>query len=71
MGEEYEVVIPSGDNTGIKTDLSFTVTEDGEGNADEVNLLFDAEATFRGVTATGSGKVMLPPVLKAKPKEAA
>ena len=71
MDEDYPVEIPSGDNTGIKTDLSFTVTEDGEGNAEEVNLLFDTEATFRGVTATGSGKVILPPVLKAKPKESA
>jgi hypothetical protein len=71
MGIDHPVVIPSGDKTGIKTDLSFTVTEDDEGNEEEVNLLFDTEATFRGVTATGSGKVMLPPVLKAKPKEAA
>jgi hypothetical protein len=71
MGEEYEVTIPSGDNTGIKTDLSFTVTEDAEGNAEEVNLLFDSEASFRGVTATGNGKVMLPPVLKVKPTDSA
>ena len=71
MDRDYPVTIPSGDKTGIKTDLSFTVAEDAEGNAEEVNLLFDSEATFRGVTATGNGKVMLPPVLKAKPGESA
>ena len=71
MDTEYPVVIPSADKTGIKTDLTFTVTADNEGNEEEVNLLFDTEATFRGVTATGSGKVMLPPVLKAQPKESA
>ena len=71
MDTEYPVTIPSGDNTGIKTDLSFTVTADEDGNVAEVNLLFDSEATFRGVTATGNGKVMLPPVLKAKPTESA
>jgi len=71
MDTEYPVVIPSAEKTGIKTDLTFTVTADNEGNEEEVNLLFDTEATFRGVTATGSGKVMLPPVLKAKPKESA
>lgn len=68
---EYPVEIPSGENTGIKTDLSFTVTEDDDGNEEEVNLLFDTEATFRGVTANGAGRVMLPPVLKAKPGESA
>jgi hypothetical protein len=67
--KDYPVVIPSGDNTGIKTDLSFTVTEDEEGNEEEVNLLFDTEATLRGVTATGNGRVMLPPVLKVKQED--
>ncbi|UCG84834.1 MAG: DUF4382 domain-containing protein [Gemmatimonadota bacterium] len=64
---EYPVEIPSGEKTGIKTDLALTVVDDGEGNGEEVNLLFDLDATFRGVVATGSGKVMLPPVLKVRP----
>ena len=65
---EYSVEIPSGDNTGLKTDLALTVADDGEGNGEEVNLLFDSAATFRGVVATGSGKVLLPPVLKVRPR---
>jgi hypothetical protein len=63
---EYEVEIPSGDNTGIKTDLAVTVQADDEGNVQDVALLFDSEATFNGVVATGSGRIKLPPVLKTR-----
>lgn len=63
---EYSVEIPSGDNTGIKTDLTLVVTADADGNPEAVNLLFDSDATFRGAVATGSGKVILPPVLKVR-----
>jgi hypothetical protein len=57
----YEVKVPSGSTSGLKTDLSFTVVTDTS-----VNLLFSPIATFENVTATGSGKVILSPVLKAK-----
>ncbi len=58
----YGVTIPSGAQTGLKTDLAFTV---GEGGSTEVNLLFDEGATFQNATATGSGKVILAPVLRS------
>ena len=57
----YEVTIPSGTQTGLKTDLAFTV---GEGGSTELTLLFDPDATFRNATATGSGAVILTPVLR-------
>jgi len=57
----YEVTVPSGATSGIKTDLGFSVADDVE-----INLLFSPNATFDGVTATGSGKVILSPVLKAR-----
>ena len=56
----YEVEIPSGEQTGIKTNLRFDVTED----PGDVGLVFDPEATFLNVVATGSGKVKLTPVVK-------
>ncbi|MGD2135679.1 MAG: DUF4382 domain-containing protein, partial [Gemmatimonadales bacterium] len=48
--EAYEVVIPSSDRTGIKTDAGFTVPETGG----EIPLLFDADATVAHVNVTGS-----------------
>lgn len=63
---EIDVEIPSGEHTGIKTDLAITVAADGEGNVQDVELLFDPDATFNGVVATGSGTIKLPPVLKAR-----
>ncbi|MEJ2237371.1 MAG: DUF4382 domain-containing protein [Gemmatimonadales bacterium] len=63
---EIDVEIPSGAHTGIKTDLAITVAADGEGNVQDVGLLFDPDATFNGVVATGSGTIKLPPVLRAR-----
>ncbi len=63
-GVEYEVEIPSARNTGIKVDIDLVVEADGEGNGVEVGLLFDPDATIRGVVGTGSGRVLMPPVLK-------
>lgn len=66
-GVEYDVTIPSGSQTGIKTDASFTVTASSDGGtATDVGLLFDAGTTFANVTATGSGGVILSPVLKSR-----
>ena len=63
-GVEYDVEIPSAQNTGIKVAIDLVVEDDGEGNGLEVGLLFDADATIKGVVGTGNGKVILPPVLK-------
>jgi hypothetical protein len=57
----YQVTIPSVAQTGIKTDAEFTV----EGEAD-VNLLFSPTATFLNVTATGTGSVILAPVIRSR-----
>jgi|GEM_PF-2691036 len=59
----YPVEIPSAQNTGIKADIYIEVLEGDEG---DVALLFDADATFRDVIATGSGRIKMPPVLKAR-----
>ena len=58
----YEVVVPSGDQTGIKTDQGFSVPVEGA----DVALVFDENATLANVTATGNGKVILAPVLRVK-----
>lgn len=60
----YDVTIPSGSETGLKTDATFTVAAAEGGNPTEVSLLFDEGTTFKNVTATGSGKVMLSPVIR-------
>lgn len=62
----YAVEIPSGDVTGLKTDVAFTVGADGDGNAQDVQLLFSPDDTFGNVTGTGNGRVKLAPVIKAK-----
>ena len=56
---DHAVTIPSGAETGLKTDLAFIV----DGSTD-VNLLFDEGATFQNATATGNGTVILSPVLR-------
>jgi Domain of unknown function (DUF4382) len=64
---QYDVVVPSGGETGIKTDVSFTVTSDGQGGTNSVDLLFDEGATYLNVTATGNGEISLAPVIHSKP----
>lgn len=64
---EHPVVIPSGDETGIKTDVAFTVATTGDGEPLDVGILFDAEATIQAADATGDGTVILAPVLRAGP----
>jgi hypothetical protein len=63
-GESIPVEIPSAHNSGIKADIDLAVDE---GNVADVELLFDADATFRHVVGTGNGRVLMPPVLKARP----
>ncbi len=60
----HAVRIPSAENTGLKTDIAFTVEADTD-----VNLLFSPDATFQNVTATGNGQVILAPVIKAPDTE--
>ena len=61
----YDVTIPSVAQSGIKTDVQFVVTADGEGAVSAVPLLFDPSATFVNATVTGTGQVMLAPVITA------
>lgn len=58
----YPVDLPSGPETGIKTDAEFTVEADTD-----VSLLFSPSATFLNVTGTGDGHVILAPVIRSKP----
>ena len=64
-GTTYQVTIPSGDQTGIKTDAAFTVTAGAGGTANDVDLLFSPTATFQNVTTTGAGTVILAPVIRS------
>lgn len=64
--EPYVVTIPSGGQTGLKTDIAFEVMEGEDGTTNAVYLVFDPAATFENVTATGAGEVILTPVLRAK-----
>lgn len=66
-GRPYPVDIPSGAQTGIKTDATFTVEADAAGNVNDVNLLFSAGSTMQNVTATGAGTVILAPVIRGRP----
>lgn len=60
------VTIPSGPQTGLKTDIAFTVEADVGGNALEVALLFDTDTSLRNAAATGNGRVIVNPVLRAR-----
>lgn len=64
-GITYQVFLPSGQETGIKTNAEFTV--DAEGNTNAVHLLFSPDATFLNVTGTGEGQVILAPVIRSRP----
>jgi len=66
---DYDVSIPSGEETGIKTDAEFSVVADAEGNVNDVGLLFSPGATFLNVTGTGSGEVILAPVIRGRPEQ--
>lgn len=58
---EADLVVPSGAQTGIKVpDASFTV--EGEGTT-EFAVLFDADTSVQNVNITGTGQVMMAPVL--------
>lgn len=63
-GVAHDVTIPSGAETGLKTDASFSVTADAQGNVNDVNLLFSTGSTFQNVNGTGTGEVILAPVIR-------
>jgi hypothetical protein len=56
-GTGYPVTIPSGPEVGIRTRAGFTIAE----GSSEVQLLFDPEATIRGVVVTPNGDIILAP----------
>jgi hypothetical protein len=60
----HTLEIPSGAQTGVKVPFQSIVVGDGD-DADVV-LVFDANATVQNVIATGSGKLLMPPVLHAR-----
>lgn len=62
----YPVTVPSGDQTGLKTDVSFEVTEGESEVANAAYLVFEPGTTFQNVTVTGNGVVTLNPVIRAK-----
>lgn len=65
-GEAYPVTVPSGNQTGLKVTVSFEVIEDGEPEENGAYIVFEPGTTFQNVTVTGSGSIMLAPVLRAK-----
>lgn len=64
--QKISLFIPSGDQTGLKTAVSFSVAE---GNAQDVKLIFDAAASVNRIIVTGAGTVILPPVLGARAED--
>ncbi len=61
-GVDHSLLIPSADQTGIKTDAHFTIAE---GGADDVTLVFEAEATVRNIAwAPGLGEIIVEPVIR-------
>ncbi len=63
--QEYPIEVPSSMTSGIKTDLQFVVAA-GDREPQDIGLLFDSDATYRNVIGTGNGRVIVPPVLRAK-----
>lgn len=56
----YVVEVPAGDSTGLVTGRALAIDERSEA----ISLLFDADSSFVGVTATDTGVVNLLPVLR-------
>lgn len=68
-GVEYAVTIPSSAQTGVKTEVSFSVeasASDSTSTTADVPLLFDEGSTFANVAVTGTGTVMVAPVFRAR-----
>lgn len=61
------VKVPSGPQTGLKTDIALTVPDLVDGETRVVESFFDESTTVRNAVATGSGTVNLTPVLRSRP----
>ena len=55
----YTVTLPSGAQSGLKTKAQFTLPEGGA----QVHIVFDGGATLANLSITGTGAVVLAPVL--------
>jgi hypothetical protein len=64
-GTPYPVTVPSGDQTGLKTDVAFEVTAGEDETANAAYVVFVPGTTFQNVTVTGNGGVTLNPVIRA------
>lgn len=65
-GVEYEVTIPSAAQSGLKVFVEFAVEASSEGGAQtDVNLVFDSALSLTNVTATGTGRVIVNPVIRS------
>ncbi|HKI95687.1 MAG TPA: DUF4382 domain-containing protein [Gemmatimonadales bacterium] len=62
----YPLTIPSGAQSGIKTNVSFTVSADSTGTPAPIQLIFDPTNTFTHLTVTGNGKILLAPVFRCE-----
>ncbi len=60
LDSTYVVDVPAGDSTGVLSGRAVAIDERSEA----ISLLFDADSTFVGVTATDSGVVNLLPVIR-------
>jgi hypothetical protein len=64
-GTPYPVMVPSGAETGLKTDVAFEVTAGEDETANVAYVVFEPGTTFQNVTVTGGGGVTLNPVIRA------
>ncbi len=62
----HPVNVPSGSQTGLKTDVVVSVGDPVDGTQ-SVGLLFDEDTSVRNASATGTGTVNLNPVLRTRP----
>lgn len=62
-GVAHDLFIPSGSQTGIK--IPKARFEVGSGEAETVNVLFDASASVRNIVARGPNGILMTPVLGA------
>lgn len=63
-GEGHPVDVPSGSQSGLKTDVEITVDDT---DPQTVELLFDDATSIRNAVATGNGRINLTPVLRTRP----
>lgn len=63
----HPVKVPSGSQSGLKTDIAFSVADAQDANPQSVDLLFDETTSVRNAVATGSGWINLTPVLRSRP----